>query len=231
MHLLFLCFFLQHFFSLLVFVFDLFLAQSLGLPERIGHVYAIKRNALILAAVVEPKLIQQLTGFDVYAVGSADRYWQFDLEEFVLEALACRGPLVRIELQHVLYQLDGVLACVLDDRAERLRKVLRESVVQLVCQLEPLGPGQLARGAENFADTSHLVMFGLSRKQRSHCVQFAHDRAEGEDVDRCVVVWGPQENLRSSVPPGRHVVGKGRLAVALLGQSKVSNFDCLIIAE
>ena len=121
MLLLFLGFFSQHFFSLLVFLFDLLLAHLLGLPEGVGHVYAVKRDALILAALVEPKLFQQLTCFDVYALGSADRYRQFDLEELVLEALAGCGPLLGIVVEHVLYQLYGVFACVLDDRAERLR--------------------------------------------------------------------------------------------------------------
>ena len=74
-------------------------------------------------------------------------------------------------------------------------------------------------------------MFGLSGKERPHCVEFTHDGPESEDVDWCVVVWGSQQNLRSPIPSGGNVVGKGRLAVALLGEAEVGNFDCLIVAQ
>lgn len=222
---------LQHLFSLLVFVFYLFLAEPLRLPERVRHVYAVERDALILATVVKAELLQQLAGLDVDAVGRADRYRQFNLEELVLEALARGRPLVRIIVEHVLYQVDCVFACILDDGAQGLGQVLRKAVVQLVGQLEALWPRQLGGRAQDFADASHLVVLGLPREEGPHRVQFAHDGSKSKDINRRIVVRRAQQNFRGPVPPGGDVVGKGRLTVALLGQAKVRNLYGLIIAK
>ena len=79
--------------------------------------------------------------------------------------------------------------------------VLRKAVVQLVCELVSLGPGDLAGRTQDLADLTHLVVFGLAGEERAHCVQLADDGAEGEDVDGSVVVGRTEEDFGGSVPP------------------------------
>ena len=169
---------LQHLLPILVFVFHFFFAQArLGLPLGLhvlhvlgeADVEAVERHIhhlllvpLAIIRLIERQLLQQLTRLHVHALRRIDRNRQFYLEEFILEALAGRRPLLRIILQHVLYKLDGVGRGVLDDGAEVLRQVLRKPIVQLCSQLESLRPGNPTRRTKHFANASHLVVLGLA---------------------------------------------------------------------
>lgn len=69
----------------------------------------------------------------------------------------------------------------------------------------------LGRGAHELQNPEKLVAFGGAWEEREAGVELSDDGSDGEEVHRGVVVAASEQGFGSPVPPGRDILGEGRL--------------------
>eukprot|EP00962_Isochrysis_galbana_P034791 scaffold11839_cov124-Isochrysis_galbana.AAC.6 len=146
-------------------------------------------------------------------------------EEGVAERPRGGGSLGRIPPHHLGHQVQRLGRGGRDERAERRGHKLWELEVHILGQRQALLPGVGGGRAEHGADLVDLVRLGGAGEEWPQGEHLAHDGADGPDVNRCSVRRRPQQHLGRAVPPGRDVVGVGRLGSDLASQPKVGHLE------
>ena len=102
----------------------------------------------------------------------------------MLDSLGRCEPLLRVEGHHLVHEVDGLLASVGNELAERRRDELRKGETYLGGKLIALRPLGLSRAAQDGTCLVDLVRFVVAREERPHEVELGHNRSHGEDVNR-----------------------------------------------